>query len=428
MKEYYGEQIKLQPLTNVGMIGHVDHGKTTLVEALTGIWAARHSEELKRGITIRLGYADTTIYTCPKCPPPQKYLTEAMLKKKKCPHCGSEVEFVRKISFVDVPGHEMLMAIMLSGATLMDGAILVIDASQPCPQPQTREHFMALDIIGVRRLIIVQNKVDIVPREQALENYKQIKEFVAGTWAEDAPIIPVSALHKVNIDVVVEAIEKFIPTLKRDPTKPPRMLIARSFDVNKPGTPPDKLVGGVIGGSIVQGKFKVGDEIEIRPGTPIIERDRKGRVRRIEYRPLFTGIASLKSGNVELKEAYPGGLIGIGTYLDPSLTKSDALRGNVAGKPGTLPPVWEEIEMEAFLLERVVGTPELRKAEPIRFGERLAINVGTAASLGEVIDIKGNVIRLKLRVPICAEKGVRIALSRQILGRWRLIGYGVLLG
>ncbi|RLE80818.1 MAG: translation initiation factor IF-2 subunit gamma, partial [Thermoprotei archaeon] len=242
------------------------------------------------------------------------------------------------------------------------------------------------------------------------------------------PIIPVSALHKVNIDVVVEAIEKFIPTLKRDPTKPPRMLIARSFDVNKPGTPPDKLVGGVIGGSIVQGKFKVGDEIEIRPGTPIIERDRKGRVRRIEYRPLFTGIASLKSGNVELKEAYPGGLIGIGTYLDPSLTKSDALRGNVAGKPGTLPPVWEEIEMEAFLLERVVGTPELRKAEPIRFGERLAINVGTAASLGEVIDIKGNVIRLKLRVPICAEKGVRIALSRQILGRWRLIGYGVLLG
>ena len=120
------EQIRLQPLINIGTAGHVDHGKTTLVEALTGVWAARHSEELKRGITIRLGYADTSIYECPKCSPPQKYSTEAMLDNGKCPFCGGEVEFVRKVSFVDVPGHEMLMATMLAGATLMDGVILLL--------------------------------------------------------------------------------------------------------------------------------------------------------------------------------------------------------------------------------------------------------------------------------------------------------------
>ncbi len=423
---HYGEQIKLQPLTNVGMVGHVDHGKTTLVEALTGVWAARHSEELKRGITIRLGYADTTIYTCPHCPPPQKYLTEPMLKEGKCPHCGSEVNFLRKVSFVDVPGHEMLMAIMLSGATLMDGAILVIDASQPCPQPQTREHFMALDIIGIRNIIIVQNKIDIVPKEKIIENYKQIKDFVAGTWAENAPIVPVSALHKVNIDVLVEAMEKFIPTPLRDPAKPPRMLIARSFDVNKPGTPPQELVGGVIGGSIIQGKFKVGDEIEIRPGVSIIERDKRGRIKKVEYQPLVTEIASLKSGDNPLKEAYPGGLIGVGTYLDPSLTKNDALRGNVAGKPGTLPPVWDELELKTHILERVVGTPEMLKVEPIKLGEKLAINAGTAASVGIVTDRKGDLVRIKLVLPVCVDKGVRIAISRQVHGRWRLIGYGIL--
>lgn len=417
------DQIRLQPLINIGTAGHVDHGKTTLVEALTGIWAARHSEELKRGITIRLGYADTSIYECPECNPPQKYSTEVMLNKGRCPFCNSEVKFVRKVSFVDVPGHEMLMATMLAGATLMDGVIFVIDASQPCPQPQTREHFMALSIIGVRNIIIVQNKIDIVSKEKVLENYRQIREFLKGTWAEGSPIIPVSALHKVNIEVVVDAIERFMPNPKRDPTKPPRMLIARSFDVNKPGTPPEKLKGGVVGGSIVQGVFEVGDEIEIEPGVRIVRR--RGRRQEVEYQPLFTEIVSLRSGDVPLEKAYPGGLIGMGTTLDPSITKSDALRGAVVGKPGTLPPVWNELELEVHLLERVVGTAEMLKTEPLKLNEKLAVNVGTATSLGIVVGKAGDTIDLRLVIPVCTEKGSRIAISRQIAGRWRLIGYGV---
>ena len=187
-----------QPEVNIGTIGHVDHGKTTLVEAITGVWAAKHSEELRRGITIKLGYADAPIFKCPSCDPPQSYSTDPT-----CPNCKSKGEFVRAVSFVDAPGHEALMATMLSGATVMDGAMLIIAANEKCPQPQTREHLAAIELAGVKNLIIIQNKIDIVDEKRALESHKEIVSFVKGTVAEGKPIIPVSAQHSVNIDVVL---------------------------------------------------------------------------------------------------------------------------------------------------------------------------------------------------------------------------------
>src|SRR5512141_463220 len=228
-----------QPEVNVGTIGHVDHGKTTLVQSLTGVWASRHSEELKRGITIKLGYADLPIYKCPKCETPRNYST-----KPTCPACAEKAEFVRAISFVDAPGHEALMATMLSGAAIMDGAILVIAADEPCPQPQTREHLAAAEVIGIKNIIIVQNKIDIVDEKRAIQSYKEIKAFVKGTVAEKAPIIPISAQRGINIDVLLTAIQTIIPTPKRDETKAPLMFIVRSFDVNKPGTTIEGLEGG----------------------------------------------------------------------------------------------------------------------------------------------------------------------------------------
>ena len=310
-----------QPEVNVGTIGHVDHGKTTLVQALTGVWASRHSEELKRGITIKLGYADMPIYKCPKCEPPKNYTI-----KPYCEQCNSEAEFVRAISFVDAPGHEALMATMLSGAAIMDGAILVIAADEPCPQPQTREHLAAAEVSGIKNLIIVQNKIDIVDEKRALESYKEIKNFIKGTVAEKAPIIPISAQRGINIDVLLNAIETIIPTPKRDETKPPLMFIIRSFDINKPGTTIEGLEGGIIGGTIAQGKFVVGEEIEIRPG---ISAEREGKT---VYDPLISEIISLNAGEQSVKEATCGGLIGVGTCLDPSYAKADGLTGSIAGK------------------------------------------------------------------------------------------------
>ncbi|ABL77969.1 translation initiation factor IF-2 subunit gamma [Thermofilum pendens] len=418
-EDEFQEALKKQPLVNIGTSGHVDHGKTTLIEALTGVWASRHSEELKRGITLKIGYADTAIYKCPKCPPPQAYYTSATMPKDgKCKYCGSPLEFVRKVSFIDVPGHEMLMSIMLAGAALMDGALLVVDATKECPQPQTREHFTALSIIGVRNLVIVQNKVDVVSKERALESYNEIKKFIAGTWAENAPIVPVSALHKANIDALVWAIEEYIPTPRRDFSKPPRMFVIRSFDVNKPGTNAKDLVGGVLGGTIVQGRFEVGHEIEIRPGIKIKKDGQE------VYEPVYTTITSLKTGDQPLEKAYPGGLVAVGTTLDPSVTKADNLIGNVVGYPGTLPPTLYDLEIEVNLLERVVGLDKPMKVEPVRAGEILMVNVGTALSIGAVTSVRDNVAHMKLKIPVVAETGTRVAISRQLAGKWRLIGYG----
>jgi len=409
------KKLPKQPEVNIGTIGHVDHGKTTLVQALTGVWAARHSEELRRGITIKLGYADTPVYKCPNCPPPQCYSTEP-----KCPHCGAAGEFVRAISFVDAPGHEALMATMLSGAAVMDGAILVIAADEPCPQPQTREHLAAIEIVGVKNLVIVQNKIDIVDETRALESHEEITRFVKGSVAEEAPVIPVSAQHGANVDALIQALEERIPTPKRDPGKPPRMHVVRSFDVNKPGTPGEELAGGVIGGTILQGVFRVGNEIEIRPGIRI---ERQGRAL---YEPLYTEVVSLQAGGRSVQEAQPGGLVGIGTLLDPSLTKADGLTGNLVGKPEALPPTRSELTMEVYLFPRALGTKELMEVEEVRTGEALLLDVGTSITSGSVVSLKGENATLKLSRPISAEEGARAAISRKITGRWRLIGYGII--
>lgn len=405
-----------QPEVNIGTIGHVDHGKTTLVKALTGVWASRHSEELKRGITIKLGYADMPIYKCPKCEPPKNYST-----KPVCPNCSSEAVFVRSISFVDSPGHEALMATMLSGAAIMDGAILVIAADEPCPQPQTREHLAAAEAIGIKNIVIVQSKIDIVDERRALKSYEEIQAFVKGTIAEKAPIIPISAQRGINIDVLLTAMEEIIPSPKRDETLPPLMYIIRSFDTNKPGTEIENLEGGIIGGTISQGKFAVGDEIEIRPG---ISMEKEGKT---VYNPLVSEIVNLQAGERNVKEVTCGGLVGVGTLLDPSYSKADGLTGNIAGKTGMMPPTLTEITLETHVLERAVGTKELLKIEKINFDETLLLHVGAAVNLGKVTSVKGNVIKAKLTRPICTPPSSRVAISRKITARWRLIGYGIVL-
>ncbi|MEM4461970.1 MAG: translation initiation factor IF-2 subunit gamma [Candidatus Bathyarchaeia archaeon] len=403
---------RLIPECNIGTAGHVDHGKTTLVEALTGIWTARHSEELRRGITIRLGYADMVIYRCSNCDPPYRYTNKPI-----CDRCDSKVEPVRTVSFVDAPGHEILMATMLAGAAVMDGALLVIAADEKCPQPQTREHLMALKIVGVENIVVVQNKIDLVDRSRALQSYKEIREFLNEYGVRDAPIIPVSAQHKVNIGYLLEAIENYIPTPKRDPNKPPLMLVVRSFDVNKPGTPVQELTGGVIGGSIVQGRLRVGDEVEIRPGI---------RMPDGSYRSLITEIVSLRYGSIEVDEARCGGLVGIATKLDPYLTKADGMVGNIVGYPDHMPPVWNNFTMEYRLFEYVVGLVEPTRVSSISRGETLLLNVGTSLTVGVVDDVKSDELHINLRRPVCAPIGQRIAVSRRIADRWRLIGYGVI--
>ncbi|OYV09919.1 MAG: translation initiation factor 2 subunit 3 [Methanosaeta sp. NSP1] len=406
-----------KPEVNIGMVGHVDHGKTTLVKSLSGIWTDQHSEEVKRGISIRLGYADATFRKCPICPEPDAYTVD-----EKCSHCGAETEVLRTVSFVDSPGHETLMATMLCGAAIMDGAVLVISANEPCPQPQTKEHLMALNITGIDRIVIVQNKIDLMTREQVMEHYQQIKNFVKGTVAENAPIIPISAQQNLNVDLVIQAVEETIPTPPRNTEKPPLLKIARSFDINRPGAAPDSLKGGVIGGSLSQGVLHIGDKIEICPGRLV---DYEGRK---QWIPIQTKVVTLLAGKEALDEIGPGGLMGLGTQLDPIMTKSDALVGQVAGEPGKLPPARSSFTMNMQLLERVVGVTDESSVEPIHSSEPLMLNVGTATTVGVVSSAReGGVVQVQLKRPVCADKGDRVAVSRRIGARWRLIGVGTII-
>ena len=408
-------KLPAQPEVNIGLVGHVDHGKTTLTQALSGVWTDTHSEERKRGISIKLGYADTAFY---KDDNGQFYATG------KRPDGGEDVEseLERVVSFVDAPGHETLMAIMITGASIMDGAMLMVAANETCPQPQTREHLMALEIAGIKNIVIVQNKIDLVSKERAIESHAEIKTFLEGTIAQNAPIIPVSAHHDVNLDVLIQAIEATIPTPDRSTDTRSIMHVARSFDINRPGTRPSKLRGGVIGGSIVEGEFSEGDEILIGPGRKI-EAGSKST-----WEPIEAVVSSMQGGGLNLGTMHAGGLCGMATFLDPSITTSDNLSGQVVARKGDLPEVHNRVSVEVNLMSHMVAgdgqSPE--KIHPLRNNEMLMLNVATATSVGTTRNAEKGRTDLELRLPICADKGQRISLSRRVGSRWRLIGYGTI--
>jgi len=410
-------QLPSQPVVNIGMVGHVDHGKTTLTRALSGVWTDTHSEERKRGISIKLGYADTAFY---KTKDGEYYPTGKRPDGKK----DVDKELLRVVSFVDAPGHETLMAVMISGSSIMDGALLLISATEKCPQPQTREHLSALQIAGIENIVIVQNKIDIVTKERAIESHNEIKEFVKGTIAEDAPIIPISAHHDVNLDILIQAIEDIIPTPDHGKQKEALMYVARSFDINRPGSRPNKLRGGIIGGSVVKGQFSVGDDILIAPGRRIQEGSKT------RWEPIKTVIESVQGGGLDLETIHAGGLCGVATPMDPNVTKADDLSGQVMARQGELPPIWEEFNLDLDLLEHMVasGDDAPEKVRPLQPNEMLMINSATATSVGQVTAIKGKKCTLRLRLPICALEGSRITLSRRIGTRWRLIGHGTITG
>ena len=410
LPEWYIEKYGHQPCVNIGTAGHVDHGKTTLIQALTGSWTSVHSQELKRGITIRIGYSDAAFYKCESCPEPDGYSTQP-----KCLRCGGPSNLSRVVSFVDSPGHESLMANMLSGSALMDGALLLVAANEKVPRPQTKEHLLALRTLGIKQVVILQNKVDLISYDEALRNHSDIEGFIRGTPAESSPVIPVSAQSGLNVDAVIGAIESTIQTPVRDKGRDAVMHVLRSFDVNKPGTPIRKIRGGVIGGSLMHGTFRIGDEIEVRPGI----QNRKKR-----YEPVYTQIVSLGTGAGIVEEVNPGGLVAIGTQLDPAMTHSDSLIGSVIGKPGTLPESSSSLDVKVSLFDSAVGAADEVKVSPIMPGEMLRLNIGTAPVLCKVSKIKRGVARLELRRPACIFRNENVAISRRIAERWRLIGAG----
>uniref|UniRef100_A0A452ZJV3 protein-synthesizing GTPase n=1 Tax=Aegilops tauschii subsp. strangulata TaxID=200361 RepID=A0A452ZJV3_AEGTS len=296
---------------------------------------------------------------------------------------------VTKLHPLSPEGHDILMATMLNGAAIMDGALLLIAANESCPQPQTSEHLAAVEIMRLQHLIILQNKIDLIQESAAMNQHEAIQKFIQGTIAEGAPVVPISAQLKYNIDVICEYIIKKIPIPERNFTSPPNMIVIRSFDVNKPGSEVDEIRGGV-------GVLRVNQNIEVRPG--IVMKDERG-------------------------------LIGVGTTMDPTLTRADRLVGQVLGEIGSLPDVFVELEINFFLLRRLLGvrtkgTEKAGKVSKLTKGEILMLNIGSMSTGARVVAVKNDLAKLQLTAPVCTSKGEKVALSRRVEKHWRLIGWG----
>ena len=238
--------------------------------------------------------------------------------------------------------------------------------------------------------------------------------------AEQAPIIPISAQQEINIDKLLEEIVK-IKIPEKNIKITPIFLIPRSFDINKPGTEIKNLHGGVIGGILRQGKLKIGDKIEIKPGLIVKKNNQK------TYKTLITKIISLHKGEKNIKEVEPGASISIETNLDPFLTKTDRLAGCIASIQGSLPEITHDVKIKTELFKEIIGAENVEKVEPIKTKEMLMLSVNTTITVGTVEKIKKNEIELSLNIPIIGLKNNNVGIARNINSHWRLIGFGEIL-
>jgi len=408
----------------VGMIGHVAHGKSTLVRRITGIKTQKFGAEEERNITIRLGYANAKIWKCnnTECAPYCYAPSGSAVREVTCKNCGSTMQLIRHISFVDCPGHDVLISTMLNGSAVMDSAILVI-AGNEGPRTQTAEHLVAAEMMNLQNLICVQTKIDLVDRDQCMDSYEKIKSFVKDSIAESAPVIPLCGQKEHNIDALLSKLVG-LPVPKRNTTASPRMLVIRSFDVNKPGEEIDNLKGGVAGGTLLRGILKIGQEIELRPG--IVRQTSNGA---LTCSPIISKIISLASEGNHLDYAVPGGLIGVGTQIDPSLAKSDRLVGQLLGAKGALPDVYIDLDIDFSLMSLAVGDKTEAKINKLKKDELLNLNIGATTAKAKVTAVKGHTFSALLQTPVCVDIGDKVSISKQVVDKnWRIIGCGNISG
>ena len=306
---------ELQPLIIIGTQGRVANGKSSLIKALTGINPMKFTKEAEKNMTIKLGYTNAKFYKCLNCPEPWCY----QVNQPECIQCGKKNELKLNVSFVDSPGHNDLQATALSGASNIDMCLLVVAAD--CEQDlETNEHYKAIKILGLEdSTIILHNKIDLVNKDVALERWEKLKQTYNVKFI--LPICPQFgfALNYLS-QFLIESTPNPIGTkLLEKISQPLKVSIIRSFDVNKPSTPVDKIVGAVVGGTIKSGYLKIGSKVKIVPGVVLANG---------QNHPIEAYIESLKTDNTPLQIAYPGGLIGIGLSIDPTLSKEDRLVGN----------------------------------------------------------------------------------------------------
>jgi len=403
--------LNYQPELNIGTCGHVSDGKTTLVKMISGTSPMKYKTEKMRNLTIKLGYANSFLYSC-SCENNNKFCYNP--NSEFCKDCKQKYIKQKYISFVDCPGHHSLMTTMLNGTSVMDIVLFVIAADKKCPQQQTKEHLKALTIMNLNKVIIVQNKLDLVSRTQAIENFKQIKDFIKDTIIQDAPIIPLSAQLGINLNILCKYLINQ-PKIIRNISDPFKMVIIRSFNINKPNCDYKTIKGGVIGGTIISGTLKINDKIIIKPGCKIND----------NYVPLEAKVVSIKSDIYNIEEAIPGGLIALELTIDPFFTQADSLVGNIAEKHNTN-EIINSIKLEYHLLK------DQKKKIKIKKNDDILLNVFSSNVQSKVLKkYKENNKKFinigNFNKPININKHENITLLKRINNQNLLIGYGIVL-
>jgi translation initiation factor 2 subunit 3 len=412
----YNEFIKTtminQPIINIGMVGHVANGKSTITGDMSGAVTQRHSDERKRNITIRLGYANAKIYKCPTCSSPECFQsTSSSTMEHLCEICFTLCELISHVSFIDSPGHNLLMSTMLNGTCIMDCTILVESCSNEIiPAPQTVEHYMITKKAGIDTNIVCLNKVDLFAKskDKVQETIDTLRTFLHDNNDDNIPIIPTSGTLKCNMDVLCQYISQLtIP--KKDITDNFKMLITRSFNVNNPKTIISELNGGVVGGSLVRGVVNVDDDAYIYPGYIDKNNTNDPRSEWI-YTPLKCKILSIKSDSNKLQYAIPGGLIGVQLDVDPGITGDDKLVGQIifkSNKDSTSVKVFHTIKVKFVQLD---------KSKNINIDNKLKININSNNINCIVCDIIDDILTIKLEKPICVEINDKITINIPIGG------------
>jgi len=369
-----------KPHVNIGTIGHIDHGKTTLTAAITKVLAKNNPkvqfrsfdsidnapEERERGITIATAHVE--------------YETKN-----------------RHYAHVDCPGHADYIKNMITGAAQMDGAILVVAATDG-PMPQTREHILLARQVGVPYIVVAMNKVDAVDDPELLDLVElEVRELLK-TYkfpGDDIPVVRVSALGAINgeakweqaLEELMDQVDKYIPLPQREIDKPFLMPVEDIFSISGRGT--------VVTGRVERGKVKVGEEIEIVGIRPTVKK-------------VVTGVEMFKK---LLDEGVAGDNVGL---LLRGVEKDDVERGQVIAKTGSITP-HTKFKAETYILTKEEGgrhTPFFKGYRP-QFYFRTTDVTGVATLPGgtEMVMPGDNVaLEIELINPIAAEKGLRFAI------------------
>lgn len=394
------------PILNIGTLGSVSHGKSTLVSMLTGTKTQRHSDEQIRNITKRTGYANLKIW--------QNTETKEYTTSNSEIYELENYKLVHHISFVDCPGHQELIQVMLGGVSVMKGAFIVVSAAEELEKcKQLIQHLAAAKLAKFENLIVLFNKLDLINKEKAIERKEELDILLEKLQITPKIIIPTALNKKIGYQNIIKSIMNIFPVVLEPSTGPLIFRIIQSVDINKPGTNWDSIQGGVIGGSLLSGELKVGDKIIIKPGNYKKNPDNTWKIE-----PIKSTIKSIKTEKEYITNTLSGGLVAFGTDIDPFYCKSDKLLGQVLGFEDSLPDVYCKIIINVTLTEIFEG-----KWNP-KLNDIINLQIGNLNTKAKLTNINKKLFTFELEKPCCIEDGDLILICNNYDKVFRIVGWG----